>query len=803
MVPNEFPTQADPSRSLAIVGEAPGKDETTIGKPFVGASGQLLNACLSKYGMPRSACFVGNVCQERPPGNDINAFAWDGPEIQKGLGQLAIDIAKVNPNIVLLLGASALKASGVTHSILDYRGSIFVCRDSTSPFFNRKCIAALHPAAILRMYSWSPLLKFDVARAIKQSYFPDYRPPVRHLHVDVGVGEAIERLRDIKKGDVVSTDIEGGIVEFPSGKPSNVSVISFAKSATYAFTVNLREFSETDLVAVYPELYRVLADHDIGKILQNSLYDNFVMTYLWRIPINGVMWDTMLSGHELYPEMKKSLAVQTSLYTEEPFYKFERKITDNRTHYLYCAKDACVTYEIAERHSEMLQGESLTHFQRNMKLLPICMFMELKGMRIDVERKASLLNEIQLRQSELQARISVGCGTELNCNSPKQMADVLYSRMGYPPQYTMENGRRTNTKTANKEALLQLVKSRGAVDPFLFNVLYWRHYDGMRKQLEMEIDPDNRVRGEVNVVGTKTGRFTVSGSPTGTGTNLQAIAEDTRVIFCADPGYTMFQFDFRGADGWTVAAHCNRFGDDTMMQDYIYGDDLKPAKIIAAMHLKGAAISRLSRPELAAVIKTIDFKKEYQWLYFTCKQVQHGSNYELGPNKMSSLILMASWAKMQRPMVISPAQCAALQKLYFIRYWGVKQWQAWAKKYLETHGAYRCPSGNLRTFFDRRHDHETYREFLSHEPQHTTTDATTRAMLRLWEDPENRDISGAPIIQILHQVHDALIGQFPSGLTSWAKEKLNQCVQNPITIAGQSITIPAELKLGPNWGELK
>src|SRR5437899_6318484 len=64
---------------LAIVGEAPGADEISEGVPFVGWSGRALDGFLSRFGILRDACFIGNICQQRPAGNKIATFDWDGP----------------------------------------------------------------------------------------------------------------------------------------------------------------------------------------------------------------------------------------------------------------------------------------------------------------------------------------------------------------------------------------------------------------------------------------------------------------------------------------------------------------------------------------------------------------------------------------------------------------------------------------------------------------------------------------------------------------------------------------------------
>jgi hypothetical protein len=114
-------------------------------------------------------------------------------------------------------------------------------------------------------------------------------------------------------------------------------------------------------------------------------------------------------------------------------------------------------------------------------------------------------------------------------------------------------------------------------------------------------------------------------------------------------------------------------------------------------------------------------------------------------------------------------------------------------------------SGQNRVFFGRRFGpniHDTVKEFLSHRPQANTTHTTNLAALNMWNDPENRRLDGSLIIEPLHQIHDALLGQFPSRLRVWAKLKLRQYFNNELEIAGRKIRIPFEPPLDPT-GKLK
>jgi DNA polymerase len=151
-VPNSFPSIATNKYRIAVIGEAPGRDEEVMGKPFVGASGKLLKDILGKVGLPSDTLFFGNICQHRPLNNEIENFAWDSYEIQSGLEQLAKDLEAYQPHLCILLGKTALFAATNRSDITNQRGSVFIASSTHTPFTGRKCLATYHPAAILRVY---------------------------------------------------------------------------------------------------------------------------------------------------------------------------------------------------------------------------------------------------------------------------------------------------------------------------------------------------------------------------------------------------------------------------------------------------------------------------------------------------------------------------------------------------------------------------------------------------------------------------------------------------------------------------
>jgi len=109
----------NPGASLMLIGEAPGAEEDRAGRPFVGASGQLLDRMLASIGLDRRQCLLTNTVFWRPPGNRTPTDV----EVQTCLPFLHRQIALVRPRHLVLLGGPANKAlTGSTAGITRMRG---------------------------------------------------------------------------------------------------------------------------------------------------------------------------------------------------------------------------------------------------------------------------------------------------------------------------------------------------------------------------------------------------------------------------------------------------------------------------------------------------------------------------------------------------------------------------------------------------------------------------------------------------------------------------------------------------------
>ena len=142
---------------IMLIGEAPGRDEDRIGKPFVGRAGQLLDKMLASIGLDRSGnVYITNVMNWRPPDNRDPS----PEEAASCLPFLRRHIELASPQVIILLGAVAARhVVGVSDGIMKLRGRWMEYRvgDRMVPL-----MPTLHPAYLLRQPSHKKLAWRDL-----------------------------------------------------------------------------------------------------------------------------------------------------------------------------------------------------------------------------------------------------------------------------------------------------------------------------------------------------------------------------------------------------------------------------------------------------------------------------------------------------------------------------------------------------------------------------------------------------------------------------------------------------------------
>jgi DNA polymerase len=154
-IPGEGPVPA----RIAFIGQAPGKVEQRIGKPFQGPAGKVLDAVIEEAGLTRDQIYITNTVKQRPDdgGKDRKpTFA----EMMACRGWLDVELAVVNPRVVVLFGESA-------HQIAFPGTKPHQCVGSARVTAGRIWLAAYHPAFVL--YRRDPGLRGLLVDVVKQA----------------------------------------------------------------------------------------------------------------------------------------------------------------------------------------------------------------------------------------------------------------------------------------------------------------------------------------------------------------------------------------------------------------------------------------------------------------------------------------------------------------------------------------------------------------------------------------------------------------------------------------------------------
>jgi DNA polymerase len=148
----------NPQARVMLIGEAPGAEEDRQGKPFVGASGKLLDRMLATIGLDRRSVYITNVIYWRPPGNRSPTQA----EIAACQPFLERQIALLEPDLIVFVGGIAARALlGVNEGVTKLRGRRFSY--ATPDGGSIPAMVMFHPAYLLRQpaqkrLAWRDLL---------------------------------------------------------------------------------------------------------------------------------------------------------------------------------------------------------------------------------------------------------------------------------------------------------------------------------------------------------------------------------------------------------------------------------------------------------------------------------------------------------------------------------------------------------------------------------------------------------------------------------------------------------------------
>tara|TARA_R100000781_G_scaffold95764_2_gene59875 strand:+ start:132 stop:2459 length:2328 start_codon:yes stop_codon:yes gene_type:complete len=759
-----------PDANYIIIGESPGNTDIQENKLFAGWAGELLfDDILARAGIMRKSCLVTNVYWEKPPANKMEAI----PDITKYADENDALIRKAKPKVIIACGEYALRYVTNETGITKWRGSVIETR------FGCPCVPMIHPASVLRNYSWKALSRNDAqkARTVADNGMPpnpnrniiSYSTAQKDLDTkdnDQIVKYLLSALNRMSKSTAVAFDIET--------YRNTITCIGIADSETDAVVIPFTgQFNHPHTIELIRALSRCLRS-DALKIGQNLDYDVQYLAKRFGIGVRNVWMDTMVAHSVMHPEMGHSLDLLTSLYTSHPYYKEMRKTATsghyNATLWEYNGIDCCITYEVAMKLWKELGKTNTQNFftSISMPVTKTLIRMEHRGVRVDIPFRDKRKVEMEKRVEDMIADPLL-CG--VNPNSPKQVLDHLKS--------ILPKGEGNRLAKSDVHALKLLRSRQPNHGEFIDSILKVRE---LRKiigtYLEAKTHVDRRMRTSYRTSATDTGRISSSKDVFNLGMNLQNVPGDQRDWFIPDEGKIFFE-----ADGSQIEARITAWiaQDENYIRGFLEGRDIHTENAVGLFGIAEAD----ARSQISG--------SRYSYRDVG-KRASHAINYKIGPKKLKDL--MNEYVPML-PFGLADAN-QFIHAFKDLRP-GIARWWGKVANNLRSERTHYNIFGRRRVFLGRAGE-DLIRAAVAFFPQSAAADHINRAMVRI--ESRLTEVDGA---EILLQVHDSVAGQcFPEDLEI-VKQIVIEELEAPLPIAFDNISliVPADFASGTTWKDCK
>ncbi|HEX4917691.1 MAG TPA: DNA polymerase I [Limnobacter sp.] len=515
-------------------------------------------------------------------------------------------------------------------------------------------------------------------------------------------------------------------------------------------------------------------DANSPKVAQNAKYDLHVLANqgVW---VNGVVGDTMLASYVLEahkPHGMDALALRWLNYNTIKFEEvagkganqitFDQVSIDSATR--YAAEDAEVTLRLAHvLHRELAQVEQLNALYNKVEMPfgQVLFEVERNGVLIDSNKLDQQSAEIADKLKDIEAQAFELAGGSFNLNSPKQIGELLFDKLGLPVVKKTASG----APSTDEEVLSKLAEDY----PLPAKLLEHRSLAKLKstytdKLPRMVNEQTGRVHTNYAQAVAVTGRL-ASNDP-----NLQNIpvrtAEGRRVreAFIAAPGHVLVSADYSQIE-LRIMAHIS--GDEALIGAFNHGLDIHSA---TASEIFGVGLNEV----------TADHRR-------TAKVINFGLIYG-----MSAFGLAAN-------LSITREAAKLYIDRYFARYPGVAQYmesirqQAKADGYVSTVFGRRLwlpeiksPNGPRRAAAERA--------AINAPMQGTSADLIKMAMVELsaWLKAEKL---GAKMIM---QVHDEVILEVPKGELELIQARVPEIMTG---VAKLRVPLEVGCGVGNNWEE--
>jgi DNA polymerase-1 len=335
-----------------------------------------------------------------------------------------------------------------------------------------------------------------------------------------------------------------------------------------------------ELEQVREALEEIFTDSQVTKIAHNLKFDLLVLQNA-GFTVTGPFFDTMIAAWLLDSDrLTYKLDALSLEYLNHRCIPITDLIGTGRdqvtmdavdcpTVATYAAEDAEVTLRLAQRLESLCKREGLDELltELEMPLVPVLARMEQDGVKVDPQRLREMEVELSAAADAIREQILEAAGTQFNPDSPKQLAEILFEKLGLPILKRKKTGPSTDQSVLEELAIehplpdliLQYRKLTKLIGTYL-------------KALATCIHPrTGRVHPSFHQTGTSTGRLSCSDP------NLQNIPIRTdqgrriRSAFVAEEGCVLLAADYSQIELRMLAHLCR---DETLMAAFREDQDI-------------------------------------------------------------------------------------------------------------------------------------------------------------------------------------------------------------------------------------
>ncbi len=517
---------------------------------------------------------------------------------------------------------------------------------------------------------------------------------------------------------------------------------------------------------------RPLIEGETPRIIgQNLKYDLIILRRLGLDP-RGISFDAMIASHLARPEERhhnlEEIARHYLNYEMLSYRELAGKegkiaqVTVEQAAF-YAAEDAEIVSRVKPRLEEALERAGATRLFRDVEvpLVNVLARMEQNGILVDREVLAAQGREIREKLAIIERDLYEIAGEEFNPNSPKQVAEVLFNRLGLPVIERTKTGPSTGARVLAELA---------AQHPLPGKLIEYRELQKLLStyidRLPEAINPETgRIHTSFHQTSTATGRLS-SSDP-----NLQnipirtEIGERIRRAFVAPEGSLLIGADYSQIE-LRLLAHLS--GDPGLIAAFREGKDLH----------RMTASRIFAIPEEAVTGKLRD----------AAKRINFGIIYGISPFGLA------------RELGIPRGEAKDYIDRFFAAYPKAKEYideliaRATEKGYAETILGRRRPLPHLRSNNVPRRNFDK-RNAVNTPIQGSAADLIKLAMLRLDRLIE----AGTLRAKMLLQIHDELIFEAREEDVPQASELIKREMEGVMELR---VPLTCKVKSGRNWAEL-